>query len=943
MNTTTTTGSPDTISELFARAVRRRHRRARLATLAMSAVMLAAGLFATIASAASPCDTATNPGQCAWLDATGLPPYVQDAIAAKNGVIGAGNVLVLTSGDPMDPDNEISTDRSLAGCGTNPDGWQTWDCTLMTSFVPPEDSVVLALSSEWFEWYGSIFTDWMTISGAGVATVDVSINSWIDSKVDIIPYGPWETGVVLLTSLSAEKMVNFRVSDSGDGIYDTAIVVVPASWFSGEDVSGNDPTLLCGNGELEPGEECDDGDLIADDDCSNLCLGTQAPPTTPPAASTCGNLVYKWPNGNTSPYTCGNDLCAGFRCVIGNTISPACYTAQQCASACGGACVDVQTAALDCSTMCTVQPPATEPPPPTPSCANLSYGWPDGTSMPYSCDDTCAGQRCVSGSVISPECYGAGECDGSTCPDGTCVDTPPGDCSAFCAAAELSLTCTAGEVGQVRVAANQNGPCHGNHEECTGALQWKLVSEAYTPEDEFCNSVDDDCNGIVDDLFETCGDPGLCQNTVNTCDPSNPTVPVACVTLPPPSPVEICNNGLDDDCEGSPDDGCECGDNECMPGEDWSNCPADCPMPANNTGCDDSNPCTEGDAWQSGVCVGSPVNCASDNACVVAGVCDPATGCTATKVTCDDAVDCTVDTCDAATGCANTPDDSACSDADPCTIDTCDAVTGCSHAPDPLCAGQDDDLDGYIAVIDGGDDCDDSDPAVHPGAVDVCNALDDDCDAAVDEDFPTTGTTCFSGANSCGITDAGLFVCTADGSGLECTAVTPPAVDTDGDGTADCVDSCAADAAKTAPGDCGCGAPDLDTNGNGASDCLETASADLGITAELNTRVPTAGKHLRVRWDVTNAGPDLVTPGATITGSITGGAVSELRLPKNCSGTAEAFACDTRELKAGRHKAMKVQVVPAAGSTLTFAFAVSGPLVDPNPANQQATVEVPIP
>ena len=55
-------------------------------------------------------------------------------------------------------------------------------------------------------------------------TVDVSINSWINSKVDIMPYGPMETGVVILTSLSKEKMVNFRVADSGDHIYDTAIV-----------------------------------------------------------------------------------------------------------------------------------------------------------------------------------------------------------------------------------------------------------------------------------------------------------------------------------------------------------------------------------------------------------------------------------------------------------------------------------------------------------------------------------------------------------------------------------------------------------------------------------------------------------------------------------------------------------------------------------------------
>ena len=49
---------------------------------------------------------------------------------------------------------------------------------------------------------------------------------------------------------------------------------------------------------------------------------------------------------------------------------------------------------------------------------------------------------------------------------------------------------------------------------------------------------------------------------------------------------------------------------------------------------------------------------------------------------------------------------------------------------------QDEDGDGYG---DGrgclGDDCDDSNPAVHGGAMEVCNQLDDDCDGATDEDF----------------------------------------------------------------------------------------------------------------------------------------------------------------------------------------------------------------
>jgi hypothetical protein len=89
------------------------------------------------------------------------------------------------------------------------------------------------------------------------------------------------------------------------------------------------------------------------------------------------------------------------------------------------------------------------------------------------------------------------------------------------------------------------------------------------------------------------------------------------------------------------------------------------------------------------------------------------------------------------------------------------------------------DADGDGFTVCAGD-CDDASPLVHPGAVERCNGLDDDCDGQVDEGFGV-GTGCVSDVDPCHQV-VGALACDADGTGTQCAgAVTlhdlaPPAI-----------------------------------------------------------------------------------------------------------------------------------------------------------------------
>ena len=146
-----------------------------------------------------------------------------------------------------------------------------------------------------------------------------------------------------------------------------------------------------------------------------------------------------------------------------------------------------------------------------------------------------------------------------------------------------------------------------------------------------------------------------------------------------------------------------------------------------------------------------PVGCTTDAECDDGFICDGVEVCVdgvcqpGPRPRCDDGIGCTEDACnEAAGGCISTPRDALCDDGlycdgsescDPgrgclpgmapncsdgvaCTLDSCDEAThACAHR------GRDRDGDGFADDACGGDDCNDRNRAVNPGARERCTGL----------------------------------------------------------------------------------------------------------------------------------------------------------------------------------------------------------------------------
>jgi hypothetical protein len=179
-----------------------------------------------------------------------------------------------------------------------------------------------------------------------------------------------------------------------------------------------------------------------------------------------------------------------------------------------------------------------------------------GTEACNGTDDDCDG---TVDEGISRACGSdVGECRPGT---ETCIAGAWEACSGARAAADetcdgLDNDCDGmTDEGLMRACGTTMGACRAGMQSCSDGA-WSTCTGETLPMVETCNGVDDDCDGTVDDgLTRACGtDVGVCAAGTERCAAG---VWGACMGAIGPA-TEICEGSRDEDCDGATDEGCTC-------------------------------------------------------------------------------------------------------------------------------------------------------------------------------------------------------------------------------------------------------------------------------------------------------------------------------------------------------------------------------------------------
>ena len=344
----------------------------------------------------------------------------------------------------------------------------------------------------------------------------------------------------------------------GDGTKDGIEVA------SGRDPLKADSAPYCGNGRVDDGEACDDGNSNPDDGCLSDCTSAACTPAT--AADDCND----------------GDVCTTERCVDGfcdwrgNSESCddgiACTSGDRCS---GGVCRGTENCGA--GEFCNVERDTCESQEPV--CGNgrreSGEACDDGNSNPDDgCLSDCSIAECTPNNA-ERDCDDGNVCTTERCVDGTC------DWNSNSESCDDGISCTHRD-------RCGGGVCRGT-EDCGGG--------------EFCNVERDACESQE----PVCGNGR--REDGEACDDGNSNPDDGC--LSDCSTAECTPGNAERDC----DDGNVCTTERCVDGTcDWN---------SNSESCDDGIACTSGDRCSQGACAGYD-DCGKGEVChIERDMCEP--------------------------------------------------------------------------------------------------------------------------------------------------------------------------------------------------------------------------------------------------------------------------------------------------------------------------------
>jgi hypothetical protein len=506
-------------------------------------------------------------------------------------------------------------------------------------------------------------------------------------------------------------------------------------------------SLVCLTGTCST-QKVDAGDAVDADDVSTDIMAAEGEETPDQVGPTDHD-------GTTDPGpqdTLNADAVTDTSCV------PDC-DGKSCSDGCGGVCLGV---ACDDTNACTTGD----------LCAS------DGCAgIPLKCDD---GSKCTTSDVCANgKCSGTNvDCDdGNVCTDNACdastgctvtVVSKPCDDGSACTTGDL---CSAGKCSGMTMNCDDKNPCTVDScdpfKGCTAK-----------PVDALCDD-DNPCT-----LGDVCKGGACLPGQPKLCESGSACIKATCGLVDGKCKFSDVDNGspCDDDSACTQQDVCALGDCKGVKVDcddkkactiDTCTAVAGCLHVPATTACDDGNACTSGDVCKDANCTaGAVVKCDDNNPCTkdacsvkVGGCAFDATSLDGTACDADGSVCTSADQC---VGGTCVPGQKLnCDDANACTLDVCDAVSGCAHSNTSTSCNADDNA--CTADVCKGGKCTAGPPPAcddnNTCTVDGCNSKTGEC---LHDAPPTESQVCDADSNVCTAVDTCVKGACVAGSKLNC-------------------------------------------------------------------------------------------------------------------------------------------------------------------------------